>query len=423
MEKLLHTPEGVRDIYENECKRKRKVLQQMHKVLSLHSYRDIETPTFEFFDIFNHDKGSASSNEMYKFFDRENNTLVLRPDFTPSIARCAAKYYEEEDLPIRLCYQGNTFFNTHNHQGKLNEVTQLGAELINDDSSAADAEVIATVIDSFIASGMKEFQIEIGEVDFFKGIIDEAGIDEKTASELHHLIHNRNFFGLETKIKNMDLPDNVRQVLLSFDKLSGGIDMLSTAKKLVSNSASVEAISRLEKVYQVLSYSDYENYVSFDFSLLSRYEYYTGIIFRGYAYGIGDAVVKGGRYNNLLKQYGKDAPAIGFAFYIDDLMMALSKQNVPINIDNSDSIILYDIEQQRAAVQLANLLRKAGRKVELIRKSKRKELQDYVVYGKNQNFSGMFYLLSDTEVEVHDFVADAVGNALIEDITFLNEEQ
>ena len=423
MEKLLHTPEGVRDIYENECKRKRKVLQQMHKVLSLHSYRDIETPTFEFFDIFNHDKGSASSNEMYKFFDRENNTLVLRPDFTPSIARCAAKYYEEEDLPIRLCYQGSTFFNTHNHQGKLNEVTQLGAELINDDSSAADAEVIATVIDCFIASGMREFQIEIGEVDFFKGIIEEAGIDERTASELHHLIHNRNFFGLETKIKDMDLPDNVRQVLLSFDKLFGGFDMLETAKKLVTNPVSSEAISRLEKVYQVLSYSDYEHYVSFDFSLLSRYEYYTGIIFRGYAYGIGDAVVKGGRYNNLLKQYGKDAPAIGFAFYIDDLMMALSKQNVHVNIDNSDSIILYDIDKQRAAVQLANLLRKAGRKVELIRKSKRKEIQDYVVYGKNQNFSGMFYLLSDTEVEVHDFVADAVGNALIEDITFLNEEQ
>lgn len=423
MEKLLHTPEGVRDIYENECKRKRKVLQQMHKVLSLHSYRDIETPTFEFFDIFNHDKGSASSNEMYKFFDRENNTLVLRPDFTPSIARCVAKYYDEEDLPIRLCYQGNTFFNTHNHQGKLNEVTQLGAELINDDSSAADAEVIATVIDCFIASGIKEFQIEIGEVDFFKGIIEEAGIDEKTASELHHLIHNRNFFGLETKIKDMDLPDNVRQVLLSFDKLFGGFDMLATAKKLVTNPVSSEAISRLEKVYQVLSYSDYEHYVSFDFSLLSRYEYYTGIIFRGYAYGIGDAVVKGGRYNNLLKQYGKDAPAIGFAFYIDDLMMALSKQNVHVNIDNSDNIILYDIDKQRAAVQLANLLRKVGRKVELIRKSKRKELKDYVVYGKNQNFSGMFYLLSDTEVEVHDFVTDAVGNALIEDITFLNEEE
>ena len=208
MEKLLHTPEGVRDIYDNECRKKLKVLKKMHHVLSLYSYNDIQTPTFEFFDIFNQDKGSAASNEMYKFFDRDNNTLVLRPDITPSIARCVAKYYSDEDLPIRLCYQGNTFFNTHNHQGKLKEVTQLGAELINDDSSAADAEVIATVIDCFLASGIKEFQIEIGEVDFFKGILEEAHLDSKTGNEIRNFIHNRNFFGLESLIKELDLADN-----------------------------------------------------------------------------------------------------------------------------------------------------------------------------------------------------------------------
>lgn len=418
MEKLLHTPEGVRDIYDNECKKKRKILHKLHHILSLYSYNDIETPTFEFFDIFNHDKGSAASNEMYKFFDRDNNTLVLRPDMTPSIARCIAKYYDEEDLPIRLCYQGNTFLNTHNHQGKLNEITQLGAELINDDSSAADAEVIATVIDCFIASGIKDFQIEIGEVDFFKGIIEETDLDEKTSGEIHKLIHNRNFFGLESLIKKLDLEENVKKVLLSFDQLFGGCEMLANAKALVTNQTSLEAISRLEKVYKALSYSGYEQYISFDFSLLSRYEYYTGIIFRGYTYGTGDAVVKGGRYNNLLKQYGKDAPAIGFAFYIDDLMMAISRQKVEVEIDNSDSIILYDIDQQEAAIRLARHLRKTGRKIELIRKSKKKSVDDYAAYGEKNHFSGMFYLTSETTVDVYDFVAKEKGKALIEDIDF-----
>ena len=110
-EKLLHTPEGVRDIYDAECKKKKKVISQIHHVLELYSYQDIDTPSFEYFDIFNMDKGSAASNEMYKFFDRNNNTLVLRPDITPSIARSVAKYYPEEQLPIRLCYAGNTFLN------------------------------------------------------------------------------------------------------------------------------------------------------------------------------------------------------------------------------------------------------------------------------------------------------------------------
>lgn len=416
MEKLLHTPEGVRDIYDNECKKKRKVLQKMHHVLSLYSYNDIETPTFEFFDIFNQDKGSAASNEMYKLFDRDNNTLVLRPDMTPSIARCVAKYYDDEELPIRLCYQGNTFFNTPNHQGKLNEITQLGAELINDDSSAADAEVIATVIDCFLASGVKEFQIEIGEVDFFKGILKEANLDEKIGNEIRNYIHNKNFFGLESLIKELDLDEKIKKVLLSFDQLFGGCDMLEHAKSLVSNSLSIEAIERLEKVYKALSYSGYEKYVSFDFSLLSRYDYYTGVVFRGYTYGTGDAVVKGGRYNNLLKQYGKDAPAIGFAFYIDDLMMAINRQKIEVHIDNSDSIILYEIDKQETAIRMANSLRKSGRKIELIRKSKKKTVEDYTAYGKKNHFSGMFFLTSDTSTDVYDFVSDSREEAKIADI-------
>ena len=139
-------------------------------------------------------------------------------------------------------------------------------------------------------------------------------------------------------------------------------------------------------------------------------------MFRGYTYGTGDAVVKGGRYNNLLKQYGKDAPAIGFAFYIDDLMMAISRQKIEVAVDNSDSIILYNIEQQKSAIRLANQLRKSDRKIELIRKSKKKEIEDYAVYGKKNHFSGMFYLTSDTTVDVYDFVAEEMGSALIEDI-------
>ncbi len=92
---------------------------------------------------------------MYKFFDRDNNTLVLRPDITPSIARCVAKYYADEELPVRLCYTGNTYTNTLKLQGKLKEVTQIGAELVNDDLSAADAEIIATVIDCFNEIGIQ----------------------------------------------------------------------------------------------------------------------------------------------------------------------------------------------------------------------------------------------------------------------------
>ena len=107
--RLVHTPEGVRDIYGDEKAAKNIVEQLLQDKIKSYGYRDIQTPTFEFFDVFSKEVGTTPSKELYKFFDKEGNTLVLRPDFTPSIARCAAKYFMDENVPIRFSYRGNTF--------------------------------------------------------------------------------------------------------------------------------------------------------------------------------------------------------------------------------------------------------------------------------------------------------------------------
>ena len=391
-EKLLHTPDGVRDIYDSEYKRKRKVMSELHHVLELYSYRDIQTPTFEYFDIFSKEKGSAPSNEMFKFFDRDNNTLVLRPDITPSIARCVAKYYETEDLPIRLCYEGNTFTNKISHQGKLCEVTQVGGELVNDDSSAADAEILATVVDCIQASGLEEFQVEVGEVDFFKGVVEEAGLSVEEESHIRAYIQNKNFFGLQEYVKQLDISEHLKQVLVSFEHLFGGVDMLEQAQKLVQNRRSLEALDRLQKVYQALAFYHCEEHISFDLSMLSDFKYYTGILFKGYTYGTGAAIVRGGRYNALLRQYGKEAPAIGFAFVIDELMNAISRQKIEVVIEEQDIVILYQRDCQQKAVELGTTMRKEGRKVELIRMSQKKTLDEYKAYAKREHFETLIYL-------------------------------
>ena len=145
MKKLLHTPEGVRDIYNVECGKKLALEARLKKVFHLYGYHDIQTPTFEYFDVFRKEIGTISSRELYKFFDKEGNTLVLRPDFTPSIARAAATLFQEETLPIRLCYTGSTFVNHSSYQGRLKESTQMGAELLGDDSAEADAEMLAQI--------------------------------------------------------------------------------------------------------------------------------------------------------------------------------------------------------------------------------------------------------------------------------------
>ena len=158
---LLHTPEGVRDIYGEEYAKKLKLEKMIHKKLKSFGYQDIQTPSFEFFDVFSREIGTTPSKELYKFFDKEGNTLVLRPDFTPSMARCAAKYFMEETFPIRFCYLGNTFTNISSLQGKLCEVTQMGAELIGDGSVEADAEMIAMLIECLKSAGLERFQVTL----------------------------------------------------------------------------------------------------------------------------------------------------------------------------------------------------------------------------------------------------------------------
>ena len=401
-DKLLQTPDGVRDTYGTECEKKRNLLAKLHHVLKLYSYHDIETPTFEFFDIFNRDKGSVPSNEMYKFFDRDNNTLVLRPDITPSIARCVAKYYADEDFPVRLCYTGNTYINTLKLQGKLKETTQIGAELINDDSTAADAEIISTVIDCFKEIGIKDFQIEIGSMDYFVGLVKESGISEETAVRIKEYINIKNFFGLSEYLKELNVPDNIKEAFLAFDSLFGGEEMIDRAISYVANDMSVQACERLRRIYKALSYYGYETNIGFDLSMLDGYNYYTGIIFRGYTYGTGDAIVTGGRYNNLLKQFGKDSPSIGFAFKVDELMNAMNRQDIEIPVERTDSIVLYEIENQEAAIAFAMKKRADGRSVELIRKSTRKSLEEYVEYGRRENFESLIFVEENNRTQVFD---------------------
>ena len=98
---------------------------------------------------------------------------------------------------FQSAYAGNTFINHSSYQGRLKENTQLGAELIGVDSIEADAEMLAMVVDGLKKTGLKEFQVSIGHVDFIQSLFLAAGLEEDEAEELRTLIANRNFFGVE----------------------------------------------------------------------------------------------------------------------------------------------------------------------------------------------------------------------------------
>ena len=135
---------------------------------------------------------------------------------------------------------------------------------------------------------------------------------------------------------------------------------------MVSNARSLAAVGRLEKLYEVLKAYGVAEYISFDLGMLSKYNYYTGVIFKAYTYGVGEAVVKGGRYDHLLKQFGKEAPAVGFCVVIDSIMEALSRQKVEIPLEDAAKTIYYDEDDYEEKLAEAQRLRSENISVVLI---------------------------------------------------------
>ena len=404
MEQKLHTPEGVRDICHMECKRKLAVSKKLQDTLHLYGYQDIQTPTFEFFDVFRKEIGTISTRELYKFFDKEGNTLVLRPDFTPSIARAAATLFTDEEFPVRLCYAGNTFINHSSYQGRLRETTHMGAELMGDSSVEADAEMLALVIECLLTIGLKEFQLSVGNVDFFQSLIEDADLDEDAEERVRELINNRNFFGVEEFLDSIQVKRSSKEAFAALNDLVGGIATLTQAKNIAPNSKGVKAIRRLEKIYDILKLYGVEKFVTFDFSMSGTYGYYSGIIFRVYTFGTGDAIVKGGRYDHLTEKFGKKSPAIGFAIVIDELMNALIRQKVRIVYTRKNTIILYDPERKREAISLARDFRRKAKNTELIRRDLARGLEEYVAYGNEYYAGNLIYLDRSGEITMVNLV-------------------
>lgn len=397
-QQLLHTPEGVRDIYGTEYRKKLVLEEKLQNVLHSYGYHDIQTPTFEYFEVFGKEIGTVPSKELYKFFDREGNTLVLRPDITPSIVRVANTVYEKVDMPIRFCYKGNTFINHSSYQGRLREHTQLGAELVCDGTPEADAEMIAMAVESLKEAGLTDFQIHIGNVDFFEGLIEETKLSKEEELRLRELIRNRNYFGVEELLEQAKI--TIKTAFQILPELIGGIEIMKEAKKIALNFKILEAVKHLEQIYSILVQYGVENYVTFDLSMSSSHDYYTGIIFKGYTYGTGDAVVNGGRYDHLMEKFGKESPAIGFVIVVDELMNAISRQKIKVESDNQNTCVLYEEKRMVEAILLAKDFRGKGKPTELVRKSDEKEVEAYIQHARQNQCSNMLYLKNNNEIEM-----------------------
>lgn len=355
------SPQGTLDYLPDECREKKRIESLIRAEFLKNGYREIETPSFEYYDVFTHDAVPYVQENMIKFFDLKGRILALRPDSTGPIARIAATKLLGDAGALRLCYIQNAFgFLRPGFEGKT-EFTQAGVELLGKSGADADAEVIALAVQSLLAIGLEDFQIDIGQIGYFKGLVGECGLDEDATERIRQLVDTKNNVELEYELDRLDIPGALKRNLMQLGSLFGGREALDRAEALAMGQACRDAVDNVREVYEILNDFGYGAYLSVDFGMLNNFNYYTGTTFRGIARGIGSPILSGGRYDGLLREFGVDAPATGFAMGIRELLTVLERQG-KLGAGSEKTVVLRCGRQGRKeAYGRAQELRSAGR--------------------------------------------------------------
>jgi ATP phosphoribosyltransferase regulatory subunit len=363
MEKYLRqVPDGVEDCLPAECRIKRNMESGLRRIFAASGFDEVETPTYEFYDVFQSGVGAYIQESMIKFMDTKGRILVLRPDITVPIARMIATRMELQSRQ-RLFYIQNSFASSQPAIGRAGEFTQAGVELIGDARCSADAEVIALAIKALSTCGLGSFAIDIGQVAYFKALIADLGLKETQADKLRHAVDSKDIMAVEAAAEELRLSGDERAQIMALPSLFGGREVFEKALSLTGNRTCTAAVENLRDVYDLLGEYGLASFLSVDFGMLHDIAYYSGIIFRGITPGIGFPVVSGGRYDDLLAKFGRPAPATGFALGIKRVMIAMERQGLLKGGCDTFAVVSCDESRSGQAYACAEALRAEGKRV------------------------------------------------------------
>lgn len=362
---MNYLPDGVQDFLPEEYRFKHNIEEILRKTFETSGYEEIMPPTFEYSENFSNTSGLIfDENNLYRFFDKKGNILALRPDVTTQIARIAATKYS--DYPVKFCYIANVFRYDNPQVGRMREFTQAGIELIGKNHEYSDAECIAVAVESLKNVGIKDFKVDIGQVEFFKSVLAELNLKKDDEQVLKELLEQKNQSEIEYFLEKNNIKGVNFEYIVNLPLLFGDIEVIKKAKDVYKIEKAQEALGYLEHVYDMLKDYGMEDYVMFDLGMVQSIDYYTGLIFRIFVKDLGYAICAGGRYDNLLYNYGKNLPATGFAISVERAMLALQNQSVDYTKKPYSVGIIHTNENRKKAYKLALKLRKEGKIAELI---------------------------------------------------------
>lgn len=360
----IKVPAGVRDLLPDEALRKRNLENLFEKTFKSWGYREVVTPSFEYYASLSMGRGAEEESQLYKFIDRQGYILALRPDMTTPIARLVSSRMREEELPLRLFYMANVFSFEDPQAGRQREFYQSGVELIGDKSSFADAEVIAIAVETLKASGLRNFKVSIGHVDVLYGLVEELGLPDDEKGRIKAAVSNKNYVGLQELLDEFNISASDREKFMQVITAHGDKRVLERMKQLSVNEKTEKALADLNEVYNALDAYGITEYVEIDLGVLRGLDYYTGVVFEGYSAHLGFPILGGGRYDNLMGQFGRACPATGFALGIERLLLSLEKEGFNNHsADHYDHLIIYSASQAHVAFRKARELRNNGSSV------------------------------------------------------------
>ncbi len=352
----LITPEGTKDLLFDECTARRNVEDKIHKIFKSCGYAEIVTSGLEFFDVFNLNSRYFPQESLYKLVDSKGRLIVLRPDSTVPIARVVATRLKEASLPLRLYYNQCVYNMTPLLTGKSDQIVQTGIELIGSSSRTADLEVIGMAVETLSVCCKDGFSLEIGDVGFFKEIMDRLETDDNTKEEIRSLIETKNYPALNDALDKIG-ENKVTTALKQLPRLFGGEEVFEKALKLFSDEKTDAILSDLKQLYIEVKKLAKNGNITVDLGMVNRTDYYTGVIIKGYLAGYGEEILSGGRYDKLISEFGYDVPATGFAVNVDAVAELAVKDT---KTASADIIVFAEPGYELQGIMKASEYRKKG---------------------------------------------------------------
>lgn len=364
------TPRGVRDLLPGEVRALMGLEARVLRTFERWGYGPVRTPSYEFEDVLlraaPRDDLTGWQQRLFRFFDRDGNGLALRADMTTPIARLVAGRLRRAPLPLRLCYAENVFRYEEPQAGRSREFRQAGVELLGSRFPEADAEVVALAARLLESLGLRGFRLEIGQVDFVRGVLEGFALGPEQERGLRRALQRRDYVAYRRGVAEAPLPPGARERLLALPSLRGGGEALERASALALTPRAEAALANLAEIWRLLGAYGVQDRVRLDLAMLRDMSYYTGMVLEGLVEDVGYLLVSGGRYDELVGRFGRTVPATGFGIGLERLLLALERQGVWPAPDLSGPILVsFDPARREEALAVAARLRDGGVAVEV----------------------------------------------------------